>query len=129
MVTRSYDPDRLGDSEYVEWLRSWNVDVDNLPEMKAKSGAVTRVVTPNQADSSQGKTEEGQSQKTEEKDQNPSAIEVEKSSEQTQVGGERADKDYEKWSLKELQEKAGKLEISKSGTISDLAKRIRETEG
>lgn len=125
MVTRSYDPKRLDDPEYVKWLRSWNVDVDNLPEMK--KATASRVVEPE--DPAKKKSPEGSDpEKTPEKDENSSPP-VPGSTSDTPVGGKRIDKDYEKWSLADLQAKAGELEISKSGNQAQLIKRIRDTEG
>lgn len=125
MVNRAYDPDRLNDPDYVKWLKSWNVDVDNLPEMKAKNGGAQRVVEG----SGDNSNSEGGSTKTpQETNKDPNSSVPAQTQQQTAVTGTRADKDYDKWSLEDLQAKAGELEISKSGTKADLAKRIRETE-
>lgn len=122
-MARSYDPERLDNPDYVKWLKSWNVDVDNLPEMKAKNGTVKREVTPDDVD----KSATGNEKTEAEKDQNISPSVPEQTS-QTELGGIRADKNYEKWSIADLQAKLGTMELSKSGNKEDLIKRIKDAE-
>lgn len=99
------DESRLKDPEYREWLKSWNIQLpDEEPEVEEDPTHQPKQVAP-------------------EPESGPKIME-----ESTTPQSKRVDTNYENWTVEELQEKAGELEISKAGNKQQLIDRIRKTE-
>lgn len=104
------DESKLGDSEYRDWLKSWNVQLPDEevvePVLPTLPGTPTEggfVIDPRKL---------------------PGQTADEDDDEDT--GPDSPDDDYNEWDKPDLQEELGKRELSKSGNMKQLIARLRE---
>lgn len=99
------DESRLSDKEYRQWLKSWNVTIPG--EEVEEEEDPTQQPKPIKPDQSV----------------NPNAP-----STQTLPEAKRVDTNYDSWTVEELRDKLGEMELSKAGNKEQMVDRIRKAE-